>query len=402
MDTERIDAAFQKWIDEKKLPNAVLIVRKDDTVVYRNSFGYSDIKLKTPLRETDLFRMMSMTKPVTAAGVLRLSDRGLLDIDDPVSEYLPAFREMRVQSEERYVPRAGIKPAEAAKLFLTYRRDKVKTVPAEREFTLRDLLSHSAGIEQGVIGFIELMKDKTQYASLGEHMDAYAKYILDFQPGTFTGYSPIAGFDILLRVCEVVSGKTADVFLRDEVFGPLGMRSATFDRTEAQKQGLVRLYKKRKHGLSDVTGKRTDMKNILHFRDGYICGSGGLFMCVDDYERFARMLCNEGRHEQTRFLHPETVRLMGTEAAAKHLEPEPGYTWGLGVKIRQNKDKGGFACTEGTYGWSGAYGTHFFVSPADRIEAVFATNVSNIGGSGSFVNPVLEELVFDIFAKEER
>ncbi|MBQ6420129.1 MAG: serine hydrolase, partial [Clostridia bacterium] len=110
----------------------------------------------------------------------------------------------------------------------------------------------------------------------------------------------------------------------------------------------------------------------------------------------------EGRHEQTRFLRPETVRLMETEAAAKHLEPEPGYTWGLGVKIRQNKDKGGFACTEGTYGWSGAYGTHFFISPADRLEAVFATNVSNIGGSGSFVNPVLEELVFDIFTKGER
>ena len=93
---------------------------------------------------------------------------------------------------------------------------------------------------------------------------------------------------------------------------------------------------------------------------------------------------------------------MRTEAAQKHLEPEPGYVWGLGVKIRQDKGKGGFACTEGTYGWSGAYGTHFFISPSDRLEAVFCTNVSNIGGSGSFLNPELEKQIFAYYGGSEK
>lgn len=394
---DSIDRLLRTHIAASEIPCAALTIRKNDEIVYRRCFGKTNTKGSTELTEEYVFRMMSMTKPVTAAGVLRLQEKGLLRIDDPVSMYLPSFQKMRVQNEARYEPRAGIKPLEAAKLFLTYKREKVKTVPAAREMTLRDLLSHSAGIEQGVIGYIELMKDRRKYASLAEHVDAYANYVLDFQPGTFTGYSPVAGFDILLRICEIVSGKRADLFLKDEVFKPLGMKSATFDRNTIPAGSLVSLYKKTKTGLKDVTDTKEDMKDVLHFLDSYVCGSGGLFCTASDYERFARMLCNEGAHEGTAFLSPETVRLMHTEAAEKHLEPEPGYVWGLGVKIRQDKEKGGFACTEGTYGWSGAYGTHFFVSPADRLEAVFCTNVSNIGGSGSFLNPPLEKLIFGIY-----
>ena len=391
---DSINRLLNSHITASEIPCAALIVRKNDEIVYQGCFGDADIKTGAKLKEDSVFRMMSMTKPVTAAGVLRLQEKGLLRIDDPVSAYLPAFKNMRVQNEARYEPRAGIGPLEAARLFLFYKREKVKTVPAAREITLRDLLSHSAGIEQGVIGYIELMKDRRRYASLAEHVDAYADYILDFQPGTFTGYSPVAGFDILLRVCEVVSGKRADRFLKDEVFTPLGMKSATFDRSAVPAGKLVHVYKKTRTGLQDVTGTKKDMKDILHFSDSYVCGSGGLFCTLSDYERFARMLCSEGVHEGTPFLSPDTVRLMRTEAAQNHLEPEPGYVWGLGVKIRQDKERGGFACTEGTYGWSGAYGTHFFVSPSDRLEAVFCTNVSNIGGSGSFLNPELEKQIF--------
>ena len=131
--------------------------------------------------------------------------------------------------------------------------------------------------------------------------------------------------------------------------------------------------------------------------DGYVCGSGGLYSTLEDYERFTRMLCFNGELDGVRILKKETVELMRTEAPFKHLEAEPGQVWGLGVRIRKDNKKGGFIATEGTYGWSGAFGTHFFISPSDNLEAVWLTNVSNAGGSGSKISKEIEKLVFESF-----
>ena len=121
---------------------------------------------------------------------------------------------------------------------------------------------------------------------------------------------------------------------------------------------------------------------------------------ITDYDRFGHMLLNGGELDGVRILKPETVELMHTEAAETHLEPEPGFVWGLGMKIRQDPSKSDCKATAGTYGWSGAFGTHFFISPADNLECVFMTNRSDLNGSGSYISAKVEEMVFNIWGKQ--
>ena len=123
---------------------------------------------------------------------------------------------------------------------------------------------------------------------------------------------------------------------------------------------------------------------------------------LDDYSNFGEMLLCKGNFRGVQILKPETVELMHTEAPKQHLEPEPGFVWGLGMKIRQDSKKANVPATEGTYGWSGAFGTHFFISPKDDLEVVFMMNRSDIGGSGSYISAKVEEMIFSIWGKEVR
>lgn len=177
-----------------------------------------------------------------------------------------------------------------------------------------------------------------------------------------------------------------------------GMNDASFHINDEQKKRTVELYKKTPFGLKNVTDTKSDKDGFAKIDSDskYVCGSGGLYCTAEDYEHFAHMLLNKGLFKGKRILSEKAVELMQTEAPARHLEPSPGCVWGLGVQIRQNPQKGNLPVTEGTYGWSGAFGTHFFVSPKDNLECVFATNVSNIGGSSSKVSQKVEELVFNI------
>lgn len=243
-----------------------------------------------------------------------------------------------------------------------------------------------------------MLRDKTVRTTNAEQAEKYAKQPLDFEPGTGTGYSPIAGFDVLISVIESASGEKADDYFRNHIFLPLDMNNSTFHPTQKEKENLVQIYKKSGKSLKNVTGKKADMKSFFTIAEGsdYVSGSGGLYSTAEDYEHFAQMLLDSGVYNGKRILSEESVKLMQTEAPKKHLEPEPGFVWGLGVKIRQDPIKGKTPATEGTFGWSGAYGTHFFVSPKDNMECVFMTNVSNIGGSSSKVSQKVEELVFNI------
>ena len=197
---------------------------------------------------------------------------------------------------------------------------------------------------------------------------------------------------------EVVSGMDAAEYFQREIFEPLGMTDSSFWPTEAQKARLVHAYKRKKGKLVDVTGTKEDMDGMLHRGPGYIAGCGGLFSTLTDYDRFVQMLANGGTYRGKVILKPETVERMHTEAPAMHLEPDPGQVWGLGVKIRQDPEKGKLPVTAGTYGWSGAFGTHFFISPADKLSCVWVTNRTDLGGSGSYISAKIEELVFARFA----
>ena len=394
MNIRELNRVMEAYIANAEMAGGALIVRKNDEVVFDGKWGYEDIANKKPITDATVFRMASMTKVVTAVGIMKLIEEGKIDLNDPVSMYLPAFKDMPVCDDERYQWKPGMKMSDLLPKILFFRMDKVKTVPADREVTIRDLLSHASGLQQGVAGMIAMMKHSKK-DTLEQRIEAYSHYVLDFQPGTGSGYSPCASFDILGYLIAEITGQEINTAYQELIFQPLGMASATFRLKD--KTNLARTYTRKNDKLVDITGTSKDLDGIIRQKpgSGYVAGCGGLYCTLKDYEKMVRMLCNEGNG----YLKPETVRLMHTEAQKIHLEPEPGYTWGLGVKIRQDPVKGDSACTAGTYGWSGALGTHFFVSPEDKLEAVFATHRADLNGSGSYISKKVEELVFGIWAR---
>ena len=394
MDIHEINRVMEAYIASAEIAGCALIVRKNDEVVFDGKWGFEDIANQKPITDNTVFRMASMTKVVTAVGIMKLIEEEKLDLDDPISKYLPEFKDMPVCDDERYLWKPGMKMRDLLPKILFFRTDKVKTVPADREITIRDLLSHASGLQQGIVGMIAMMKHSKK-DTLEQRIEAYSRYVLDFQPGTGTGYSPCAAFDILGYLIAVITGKEINTAYRDLIFQPLGMESATFHLVD--RSSLARTYTRKKDKLQDVTGTSKDLDGIIRQKPGsaYEAGCGGLYCTVKDYEKMVRMLCNGGDG----YLQPETVRLMHTEAQSIHLEPEPGYTWGLGVKIRQDPIKGDSACSAGTYGWSGALGTHFFISPKDKLEVVFATHRTDLNGSGSYISRKIEELVFGIWGE---
>ena len=395
MNVTEISDIMQRYVEDQQIAGGALLVRLHGELIYQNKWGYASIAEKKPIEYDSVYRMMSMTKPVTAVAVMQLVEQGKIGLDEPISRFLPGFRQMRVVADKRYEWHEGMTMLSLLPKLLFFRQSRVKTVPEAREITVRDLLSHSSGLQQGIVGMLLMKKDAAIKESLATECEKYSRQPLDFQPGTATSYSPLAGFDVLGRVVEVISGMPLDTYMEQNIFTPLGMTDTGFRLNAEQKERLVHAYKRKKDRLIDVTDTGDDMDAMLHRGPKYLSASGGLYSTITDYERFACMLLRGGES----ILRPETVALMRSEGAKKHLATEPGLVWGLGVKLRQDPEQAGSACTAGTYGWSGAFGTHFFISPADDLEAVWCTNRTDLEGSASYISKKVEELVFGCFGK---
>lgn len=398
MDTQEIQRTIDAYIQNQELAGGALLVRRDEEVLYENTFGYSNIAARQAIARDSLYRLMSMTKPITAVAVMQLAEQGKIELDAPLNRYLHGFTAMRVVDDKRYAYHEGMNALSLLPGLLTFRLKAPRTVPAERDITIRDLLCHASGLEQGIYGLISMKLDKSKRESLAALEKKYSTMPLDFQPGKGGGYSPLAGFDLLARVVEVVSGLSFDAYLQQNLFDPLGMQDTAFRPDNAQSARLVHVYKREKNRLRDVTDTAEDMDSLLKRGENYTAGCGGLFSTLHDYDRFAHMLLNSGEVDGVRVLQPETVRLMGQQGSPDYPDPDPGCTWGLGMKIRKDPQKAKSACTAGTFGWSGAFGTHFFVSPKDHLSAVWMMNRSDIDGAGSYISKKIEVLVFGCFA----
>ena len=397
MDTQEIQRTIDAYIQNQELAGGALLVRRDEEVLYENTFGYSNIAARQTIARDSLYRLMSMTKPITAVAVMQLAEQGKIELDAPLNHYLHGFTAMRVVDDKRYAYHEGMNALSLLPGLLTFRLKAPLTVPAERDITIRDLLCHASGLEQGIYGLISMKLDKSKRESLAALEQKYSTVPLDFQPGKGGGYSPLAGFDLLARVVEVVSGLPFDAYLQQNLFDPLGMQDTAFRLDDAQTARLVHVYKREKNRLQDVTDTAEDMDSLLKRGENYTAGCGGLFSTLHDYDRFAHMLLNGGEVDGVRVLQPETVRLMGQQGSPDYPDPDPGCAWGLGMKIRKDPRKAKSACTAGTFGWSGAFGTHFFVSPKDHLSAVWMMNRSDIDGAGSYISKKIEELVFGCF-----
>ena len=377
-----------------------MLVRKDGKEIFRYQNGLRDMAGGLPVESDTIFRLASMTKPVIAAAIMILSDKGLLDIDDGIAQYIPAFANM--QAADRMVGFMDIYEADPNNpmipKFNPEKLEGIELVSVELPIRIRDILGHASGMGQGPYSCMIYEKGAYPGQTLEERVNWISQVPLDFQPGTFAGYSAAVGFDVLGRIVEIVSGMDLDTFIQTEICKPLGIKDLGYRLNEEQLGRLSHIYEAADGKLTDVTETDGPWKMVNPLPDGYFSGSAGMFGSLEAYDRFAAMLAGGGELDGVRILKEETVRRMVTDSSANHLTMAPGISWGLGMIVHEDTKASGRAVSEGSFGWSGAYGTHFFVDPVKHISAVMMMSVSNIGGADSPLATAYENCVMEYLA----
>lgn len=361
---ERIRPAMEQNIAANRMAGAVALVARRGKVVYSEVFGQADKESARPMRKDSIFRIYSMTKAVTGVAVMTLYEEGRFSLADPVSRYLPEFKDMKVVVEKT--------DAAGARVFYT--------VPAERPITIRDLLRHTSGLsyngprdEKGDLYFTKagIQGAARDGITLAELCGRLAAVPLLDQPGTTFRYS--MSIDVLGRLVEIVSGKPLDEYMAERIFRPLGMVDTGFFVPEAKWDRLTTLYSP---NPDDTISRSKDAMQ----QDGYkrkpdaFMGGAGLASTAMDYLRFVQMLLNKGELDGVRILGPKTVQLMSSD----HLGDlprtgvlQPGYGFGLTFAVNLGPGKLGQIGSAGEFNWAGAAGTIFWIDPAEQLVGVF-------------------------------
>jgi CubicO group peptidase (beta-lactamase class C family) len=290
--------------------------------------------------------------------------------------YLPSYADQRVAV--RAVPSVSGTP-----------EGELETVPAERAITIFDLLTHTSGVMSGPLSNGPGQAYSARRHELGlAWIDELGAVPLEFQPGERWSYSALAGFDVLSRIVELVSGQDFNAYLQTHVFGPLGMRETTFWPTPAQRERLVTAYRETNEGIEP--NQNPDSMSGAN----YFSGAGGLMTTAGDYARFAMMLANRGSLDGADILSPRSVDLMAGAHIAHTLPGRgPGEAFGLSVRVVDDPIERATLLSEGSYGWSGAYGTHFFVAPREKLIAIMMIQTPIREMRPDFENAVMQALV---------
>lgn len=363
----RVAQLVQRRIAAGDIAGAVVAVARRGRVAYVNAQGVMDLETKRPMSSSTMFRIASMTKPVVGVGIMMLVEEGKLHLNDPIARYIPEFRDMKVA-----VPRApatgrgaGAPPAADAPQFYT--------VPADRDITIRDLLSHVSGLGSGAMSNSDIAKvARKEGETLAQYIPRLGRTVLEFQPGTRWAYSAGAGFETLGRVIEIASGMPLDRFFRARIFDPLGMKDITFWPDDAQMPRVASVYARTPKGLTKSATPNDTMSRNVYFR-----GSGGLYSTAQDYLPFGIMLAGKGEMDGTRILGRKTVEMLSAVHVPDTLPGRPsGEGYGLSVRVVTNHAARNTLLSNGTYGWTGAQGTHFFVDPKEELTAVLMVQTS--------------------------
>ena len=251
---------------------------------------------------------------------------------------------------------------------------KFDTVAAEREITIKDLLTHVSGLGSGPMGNSDIAKVARQEGEkLSDYIPRLGGTALEFQPGTRWRYSPGAGFETLGRIVELASGMPLDKFVRTRIFDPLNMKDITFWPTNSQMSRVASVYAHEENGLT-----KQKMPNDTMSRNVYFRGSGGLYSTAEDYIPLGMMLANGGELNGKRLLSRKTVEMMTAAHVLDTLPGRPaGEGYGLSVRVVTNHAARNTMLSDGTFGWTGAQGTHFFVDPKEQLTAVLMVQTSN-------------------------
>jgi CubicO group peptidase (beta-lactamase class C family) len=368
----RIGEHFQRYIDAGKLAGVLTLVARRGQIAYLQPQGHLEIERRRPVTRDAVFRIYSMTKPITSVGLMMLYEQGRFQLDDPVHRFIPSWKDLRV--------------------FVGGNHPVWKTAPVERPMTIRDLLSHTSGL---TYGFMERTNVDAAYRKLGvadrtrhgytlrDMVDTLAELPLEFSPGTRWNYS--VSTDVVGHLIEVISGQRLDAYLREHVLEPLDMRDTSFVIGEAQVPRFAANYERQADGTLKLID---DPQRSLYRECSFFSGGGGLVSTAPDYFRFTAMVRNRGELDGVRVLGRKTVELMTmnhlpggqelTQLAQAGMFTETAYGgvgFGLGFSVMQSPARAQILGTPGEYAWGGAASTAFWIDPAEDLIVIFMTQL---------------------------
>lgn len=362
----KIQPAMQALVDSGKFAGVLTLIARKGKIVHFETAGLRDKESNKPMTEDTLFRIYSMTKPITSVAIMMLYEEGKLKLDDPVSKFIPEFADTKV-----YTSGGTENPV---------------LMPLERAITIADLLSHTSGLTYGIFGQTSVdtlyrIANLYSFNSNAKYAQKVAQLPLRFQPGTRWLYS--VATDILGGVVEVASGMSLGAFFSQRIFVPLEMVDTSFYVPEEKRDRLATVYGKNEEGKFEARSLRSNTR-----RNARASGGGGLVSTARDYLRFSQMLLNGGELYGTRILKPETIQLM----ASNHLPETARYRhrqrksdgFGYGFSVIVDEAETAWEDRNGTYYWSGIAKTHFWIDPQNEMISMVWTQLR---GSGNITRP---------------
>jgi CubicO group peptidase (beta-lactamase class C family) len=349
MSTERL-AKINDWVDgmieRKEAAGFVTLVARRGKVVHHEARGTMGLSVKTPMPENALFDIASMTKPVTVVAALMLLEEGRFTLDDPISKYLPEFKNMQVKGPQG------------------------SPVPAEHPITVRHAFTHTTGI-----GADWPVAQRYGFATFPEYMQAMAKVPLVYEPGSTWLYGD--SLDVLGYLVEKVSGQPLGDFVQQRILDPLGMEDTHYwlPKSKENRRAVLNVS-----GKDDLEGtSRRPLEAVK--RASLIMGASGLYSSAADYWRFSQMLANGGEFNGKRLLGPRTVGWIADDHLrdAKKFD-RPGQTFGLGHAVTVDPGAQGWYYSKGSYFWSGSQGTVFWIDPEEELVGVLMVQVAGVPG----------------------
>lgn len=369
----RFDSYLEQEIHANKIPGAVLLIHQHGQEVYSKSYGSKEKGVELGMPKDELFYIQSMTKPIVSIAFMMLYEEGHFQLSDKVSKYIPAFENMMVATET-----SG---------------EDFKTVPAENEMTIKQVLSHTAGLSHGLNGtdldnHIAKNLYFTPHANIEARVEMLASLPLIGEPGKQWYYS--ASPDILARLIEIFSGLSSEEFLQQRLFNPLGMHDTGYNIKAGQEGRKAHLYATMEDGTLQSADRQTPATGHSVFG-----GTHGLFSTAKDYMKFCTMLLNGGSLNGHQFIGRKTLELM-TLNHMGDIPYTPGEGFGLGFGLVTDVADTARLGSEGTYYWGGAYNTYFFIDPKEDMAALL---LMQFAPYTNFYSDKLRQFVYQAMVK---
>ena len=368
---KRITRHFdENYIQPGKIPGAVTLGARHGKVLWCEAQGLRDVERNLPMERDTVFRIYSMTKPITSIAMMQLYEQGKFLLNDPVHKYIPSWRNLQVYKGGRY--------------------PDFETEPATTTMTIRDLMTHTSGLTYGFTertevdaAYRQLKLDGSSILTLDKLVDRLAELPLEFSPGTAWNYS--VSTDVLGYLVELLSGKPLDAYFREHIFEPLGMADTGFQVRQDQQERFAACYL---YQPGDTMKLQDDPERSRYLKEPkFLSGGGGLVSTIDDYFRFAQALCQGGAYQGQRIIGRKTLEFMrlnhlpggkdlpGLSIGGFSETPYAGSGFGLGFSVKTDVASSATIGSEGEFGWGGLASTSFFVDPVEDMVVIFMTQL---------------------------